>query len=285
MVDKALSPCKYYLAQTGFHISYTLSRNETVPFSRPGIYPGARQNPAIDFPWSHTMPVPKKPSAQLISLLVFSIVLCGACQVFRARPSEESLSLSGLESVVVFGFRAAMSEWDEPKAARNPITGAGFSVSPVSAEVVSKMTAKLFEGVRKMGGLELISPGKAKGVYSSLISSDAEYTEFEMLQKIGQAFSSDAVLVGYVYRWRERIGSDHAVDMPASVAFDLSLVRPEDGAVIWREKFDKTQQSLSKNLLDWETFVKGRGRWMTAEKLAEFGLEGMLSRMPVGGNE
>ena len=136
-----------------------------------------------------------------------------------------------------------------------------------------------------MADCELISPGKARGVYSRLISSDEELSEFEMLQQIGQAFSADAVLVGYLYRWRERVGGDHAVDRPASVAFDLSLIRSEDGAILWSEKFDKTQKSLSENLFEWDTFVRGRGRWMTAEKLAELGLEDMLSRMPINGNE
>lgn len=231
------------------------------------------------------MPVYKKPSGLLISLLVYSIVLCGACQLFRTRPYEERNSLRGLESVVVFGFRTAMPERDESRAARNPNTGAPLSVAPVSEEAVSKMTAKLFERVRKVEEWKLISPGKARGVYSRLISSDRESTEFEMLQQIGQALSADAVLFGYLYRWRERVGGDHAVDRPASVAFDLSLIRSEDGATLWRRKFDKTQQSLPENLFEWKTFVRGRGRWMTAEKLAELGLEDMLSQMPINGNK
>ena len=210
------------------------------------------------------MPVPKKPFDRLVFLLVFSIILCGACEAFRPRPSEGERSLPGLESVVVIGFQTAVPD------------------AQASAETVNKMTAKLFEEVQKKGGYELISPGKARGVYSSLISSDAERTEFEMFQKIGQAFSADAVLVGNLYRWRERVGSEHGVDMPASVAFDLSLIWAEDGAILWREKFDKTQRSLSENLLDWNTFVRGRGRWMTAQELAALGLEDMLSRMPTG---
>jgi len=231
------------------------------------------------------MPVPKKPFVRLISLLVFSIILCGACQLFRPQPSQERRFLPGLESVVVVGFQAAMPEWDEPRAVRSHITGAVFSTSPVSAEAVNKMTAKLFEGVRKEGPYRFIYPGPAREVYSGLLASDAERTEIEVLQQIGQRFSADAVLVGYLYRWRERVGSNQAADRPASVAFDLSLIRAEDGAIVWREKFDKTQKALSENLFEWDTFVRGKGRWMTAEELAELGLEDMLSRMPTGRNE
>lgn len=231
------------------------------------------------------MPILKKPSVRLISLLVFSIVLCGACQLFRVRSTEERSFLPRLESVVVIGFRSAKSQRDKPKAVRNPVTGGAFSAPPVSAEVVNKMTAKLFEGVRNVADCEIISPGQARAVYSRLIASDPGRTRFEILQQIGQAFSADAVLVGYLYRWRERVGSDLAADQPASVAFDLSLIRSEDGTILWREKFDKTQKSLSENLLEWNTFVRGRGRWMTAEKLALLGLEGMLSRIPIGRNK
>ena len=212
------------------------------------------------------MPLPKKSLAHQISLLVLLILFCGACQSFSPRPSEKERSLPSLESVVVIGFQTTVSEaW-------------------VSEKAVNIMTAKLYEGVQKKGGYELVSPRQAKGVYSSLMSSDADRSQFEVFQKMGQAFSADALLVGNLYRWRERVGSDRGVDVPASVAFEISLIRPEDGAVLWRERFDKTQKSLSENLLEWNTFVRGRGRWMTAEELAELGLEDMLSRMPIGGN-
>ena len=213
------------------------------------------------------MPVPKRPFPQPLFLLFFSIISCGACQLFGPRLSEERLSLSGLESVVVIGFQAVASD------------------PSVSAETVDRMTARLFEEVRKKEGCEFISPAQASRVYSSLITLDAEQAEIGKFQQIGQAFSADAVLVGYLYRWKERVGSEHAVDQPASIAFELSLIRPEDGAILWREKFDKTQKALSENLLEWGTFIKGRGRWMTAEKLAELGLENMLSRMSIGQNE
>ena len=210
--------------------------------------------------------LPKRFFSLLMFLPVFSFIFCGACQLFRPRLSEEGLSLPGLESVVVIGFQSVASD------------------ARVPAETVKGMTAKLFDGVQKKEGCELISPAQARRVYSSFISLNTKHTEIEKYQHIGQAFSADAVLVGYLYRWRERVGGDHAVDQPASIAFELRLIRPEDGAILWREKFDKTQKSLSENLFEWDTFVRGGGRWMTADKLAELGLEGMLSRIPIGRN-
>ena len=65
-----------------------------------------------------------------------------------------------------------------------------------------------------------------------------------------------------------------------AVAFDLSLVRPADGAILWRGNYDKTQKSLFENLFDWNTSVKSKGLWLTAKKLAAFGLEKLLAEMP-----
>jgi hypothetical protein len=108
------------------------------------------------------------------------------------------------------------------------------------------------------------------------MNSNSTVDEIEIMKKIGIAFSADAVLTGYIYRWRDREGSEYAVKMPASVAYDLYLIRPSDGAVIWKGVFDVTQKSLSENLLEMDTFIEGGGKWMNADELAELGLRRLL---------
>ena len=219
---------------------------------------------------------------RLVSFIAPLMILCSACHLYKPQVSEGRPSLLKMETVVVVGFRPAMSQWDEPNVVRSPISGAVFFAAPVSEQVANKMTVKLFNTVLKEKHYDLVSPGQAKGVYSSLVSSDAAEAEIKILQKIGQAFSADAVLIGYLYRWQKREGTDFAVDRPASVAFDLYLIRPQDGAILWKGGFDKTQKSLSENILDIGTFFRGQGRWLTVEKLAEIGLEGLLSEIPTG---
>ena len=85
-------------------------------------------------------------------------------------------------------------------------------------------------------------------------------------------------MAGYIYRWKDREGSDYSAGQPASVAFDLYLLRSRDGVVLWKGRFDKTQRSLSENLFDIRTFIEGKGKWMTAADLAELGLTEMLDR-------
>ena len=132
---------------------------------------------------------------------------------------------------------------------RSPLSGAVFMAEPVHERVVDQMTADLFDRILKNKSYDIISPAQARGVYETLVSTDVVSGDIELSQRIGQAFSADAVLIGYVYRWREREGTDYGAERPASVAFDLYLIRPRDGAILWKGRFDKTQRALSETSL------------------------------------
>ena len=219
-------------------------------------------------------------------LLVWPLVgaclfLSGSCHFMRPQSPAEESALPIINKVVAVGFRAAMSQAEEPEVIRDPLTGAIFSAEPVSRHVVQEMNESLFERLVAQERYQLISPNQAKGVLSGIAGLDSSMGTgpLEILQKVGKRFGADAVLAGYIYRWREREGGDYAVRRPASVAFDLHLLRPGDGSILWKGRFDKTQRSLSENIFDLETFIKGGGRWMTAHKLAMLGLRKLVTEM------
>ena len=216
------------------------------------------------------------------SWIIPLILLNTACYSQRASVPEEKASQPTIKKMVVVGFRPAKSPGDKPGMIRGLLSGAVFMAEPVTKDVADRMTANLFDRLLKDKSYDLISPGQAMGVFSSLVSSDSAPDEIEIFQKIGKAFSSDTVLIGYIYRWREREGTDYAIDRPASVAFDLYLIRSDDGAISWKGRFDKTQRSLMENILDMDTFLKGKGKWMTAETLMELGLADLLEKLPKG---
>lgn len=210
------------------------------------------------------------------------VLLSGGCSTVSPKDDQTQTVLPGVRKLVVVGFAAALAGDSRPGWVRDPITGAFALAEPVPREAVRKMTETLFAGLIEKKNYELVSPGQAKGVYLGLTDSDKALGMDPrlLLRKVGEAFSADAVLTGYVFRWVEREGADYGVSQPASVSFNLYMVRPSDGAVLWRANFDKTQQSLSENLFDVATFVKGKGRWMSAEKLAEVGLNNLIDQMP-----
>jgi hypothetical protein len=218
-----------------------------------------------------------------VPVLFAAALIFSGCASRHADFSETAPDLPQVHRVVVTAFRTAMGPGESPDLVRDPLSGATFAAEPVPEKAAGYMTELLFGEMEKSARVELVSPGQARGVYSGIVGKDVEYRlrPLEILQEIGRAFHADAVLTGAIYRWREREGTDFAVQSPASVAFDLHLIRTSDGAVIWRAKFDKSQQSLSENLLDLDVFVKGRGRWMSVEQFARFGLEKLLSRFPL----
>jgi hypothetical protein len=146
---------------------------------------------------------------------------------------------------------------------------------PIPAGVTDKMTTKLFDLLRNYEGYELVDLDK-EGISADLHPSEQGISDIETFKRIGHEYSAETVMVGYIYRWREREGSDYSSDHPASTAFDLYLLRTEDGAILWKGEFDKTQASLSENILDARTFFRGKGKWMTVEALADLGLSDIL---------
>ena len=217
---------------------------------------------------------------RIVSWFLPVMFLYGGCSlklgdVLKGKPLPPKVG-----KMVVVGFKPAMSQRDEPHVMRSPISGAIFMAEPVAQNVVDRMTENLFSSLLDDKSYDLISPNQAKGVFASLVSSGQSLEDIEIFQKIGQTFSADTVLIGYVYRWREREGTDYSVNRPASTAFDLYLIRSHDKSVLWKGRFDKTQRSLSENILDMDTFIKGKGKWMTVNRLAELGLSNLMSEFP-----
>ena len=213
---------------------------------------------------------------------IFFLLTNGGCQSSRAPVQSQPPPQPIIKKVVVVGFRAAISKGEKPDLVRNPITGTAFMCQPVPQDVVKWLTDQLFHMLVTDKRWNLIPPGQAKGIIESIVGSDTKVgiSPLKMLQEVGKTFGADAVLIGQAYRWRDRVGSDFGVESPASVAFDLSLVRPSDGAILWRGNYDKTQKSLFENLFDLKTYIKSDGLWLTAKKLAKFGLDKLLEDMP-----
>jgi hypothetical protein len=95
----------------------------------------------------------------------------------------------------------------------------------------------------------------------------------------------DAVLTGVITRYDDRQGSALLVDQPASVAYEAYLISARDGEILWRARFDETQQPLLDNLLLVGRFLKGGGVWQTNDTLARIGLERVVQTFPgIAGN-
>ena len=98
--------------------------------------------------------------------------------------------------------------------------------------------------------------------------------------QVGKSLNASFVLVGFLYRFEERVGSSWGVERPASVGFDLHLLRLRDSQMVWSGQFDETQAPLSENILKLGSFLRRKASWLTAEELAGVGMDEVLKKLP-----
>ncbi len=94
-------------------------------------------------------------------------------------------------------------------------------------------------------------------------------------------FGADAVVLGAVYRFRERSGEAMGSTHPSSVGFDVRIVSAPAGALLWSGAFDETQVAFSANLLRAPRYPGGGMRWLGAEELARFGAGEVAQAVPL----
>lgn len=97
---------------------------------------------------------------------------------------------------------------------------------------------------------------------------------------LGKELGVQFVMVGYLFRFRDRVGAALSAERPASVGLDLHLFRVRDGRMVWGGRFDETQQPLSENLFKLGSFLRRKASWVTGEELAAVGMGEMLKKLP-----
>jgi hypothetical protein len=134
--------------------------------------------------------------------------------------------------------------------------------------------------LRHKFGDKIVSRARVSEAYAGL-SKEASDTPRDIAVRLGQGLGVDHVMVGLVWRYQERVGGPMGASEPASVAFSLFMVEVSSGQLVWQGSFDKTQTSLSENLLDTPMFLKKGMKWLNAEELSSYGLERIFKNLAI----
>ena len=92
---------------------------------------------------------------------------------------------------------------------------------------------------------------------------------------------ADIVLVGTVWRFREKGTVIETPDSPASVAFAVYLVEVVSGKRLWRGAFDGTQKTLSEDVLGGLKQINMGLRWLSGNELARYGVKNVFLKFPL----
>ena len=214
------------------------------------------------------------PTMVILSVLAIAGCASGPDQ----KPPPEPMALG---DILVLPFQNMYKIYGKSVSFKCPLCGAVHMVGKVEEGADSFLTHLLYEKVKESRNFNFIGPGQATGARSAVMSESPEdIDEKTLILKTGKAVGAKQVLIGQVFRFEERIGTSYSVEKPASAAFDLLLYDVSDGRLLWSGHFDETQQPLNENLFKLGLFLKRNARWLTAEELAEDGLETMLESFP-----
>lgn len=222
----------------------------------------------------------KKKIGKCIMMVVTLAFALTACQLKAISPETAPGSFS-FKKLLIIPFKDMYRIYGDNVSFRCPLCKNVYMIEEVAPGADDFLTEHLFDLMKTHKNFELLPSEHAREVMSTLLSeSGKELSELELLLETGRHIGADAVMSGRIYRFKKRIGTEYAVEFPASVTFDLILINVDDGRILWTGFFDETQSSLFENLLHFGKFVKRKGKWITAEQMAVSGLEEMLKEFP-----
>jgi hypothetical protein len=140
-----------------------------------------------------------------------------------------------------------------------------------------RITTKVVSALVSRPSLQVIGPPETSAL-SGEGNEEPKPSLKAMAQDVGTRLKVDGVLTGLVRTYREREGSKLGAK-PAAVGFAVYLVRPSDGTVLWTGEFFEEQKPLTQDVVGF--FEKGGG-FVTADELADLGVQKVMNAFPVG---
>ena len=169
---------------------------------------------------------------------------------------------------------------DPSRGATCPICKGLYRRGEISSGSRNVLTRLLQEKMEAMETFKLLPSEKVEEALSKSDQMQFDLNPMRSSIQLGKELDVDFIFIGFLFRFEQRVGSSIGVDKPASVGFDVHLVRLKDGKIVWTGKFDETQRPLSENLLKMGSFVRRKASWLTAEELSSVGMDEMLKRFP-----
>jgi hypothetical protein len=121
--------------------------------------------------------------------------------------------------------------------------------------------------------------GSDESAFPTTLGDEPSATSLKTIAKeVGDRLNVDGVLMGLVRTYREREGTRIGAK-PAAVGFEMFLVRPTDGTVLWKGEFFEEQKPLTQDIVG---FFEKSGGFVTAQELSELGVQKVMETFPVG---
>lgn len=212
----------------------------------------------------------RKLTISLLSLLCLSLLLLAGCGQKRtaAVPRPEG-------TLAVAGFTNPTYNWQ---------ILAGYLEEeghPVPKGTTQALNTVLTATLERHQVFDYITPAAVKQCEEVVVFEESglpKVSAWKYWLGVGKCIQADFLLVPQITHWRERVGSDAGVEVPASVALDFYLIDVKHERMT-RSRYEETQEALSENLFTARKFASRGGKWVTATRLASDGIEEKLMEL------
>jgi hypothetical protein len=148
----------------------------------------------------------------------------------------------------------------------------------VPEHAAEKITQLFWARLKNRQGIEILSSHEsAKAVVRQTAESGKAAPESEAAS-LATKLKADAALIGQVLVYQERSGSKLGANPPATVGFEVKVIAA-DGKVLWVGNYYERQKPMIEDFLG---FIQHGGGFVTAEELAQYGVNKVVKTFPFG---
>ena len=226
---------------------------------------------------------------KIILLLMMLILLSGNLFNGRAETDlilSEKVDLSAIQfkRIAVMPFLVGKLESPEKpveKPLSQPLEQLNMN-APNLAEGADRIMTRLVNEVMQIRFEDqMVSMDDAAAVYADVIRDQTLGTPRKLAIKFGENLQADLVVVGTIWRFREKGSVKENPDSPSSIAFSVYLVEVASGKRLWRNTFDGTQKTLSEDVLGGLKQIKMGVSWLSVNELARYGVKSVFKTFPL----
>ena len=208
----------------------------------------------------------------------------GSAETDHTSIENADLSTLQFKSIAVMPFLVGKLESTEKpveKPLSQPLKQLNIDAANLS-EGADRVMTRLVNDVMKIRFADqTVSMEEAGAVYADVIRDQTLDTPCKQAIKFGESLQADFVVVGAIWRFREKGTVKEMHESPASVAFSVYLMEVASGKRLWRNAFDGTQKTLSEDVLGGLKQIKMGLRWLSANELARYGVKSVFRKFPL----
>ena len=223
---------------------------------------------------------PPKTTAALIALLALFLMISACKGNYSKFQRLIGYDVIKMQRVAVMPFLPGNTALNADDRVRPAIdcTMVEFcqEVNELGAGAEAALTQQMQRAVELKLDYRVVPLERSADIYDDLPQNRTVDTPRQLAQRFGRMIGADHVILGSVWRFRER-----TPDMGASVGFTVYLIEVDNGRRVWRGRFEKTQQAVTDDLREAGSFFqKGGNRWLSAKELARFGIAQIMQSFP-----